>query len=76
MTGWNMPPGCNTNDIPGNQKDEVYLGDGLYASFDGYAITLRAPRMEEDHWVSLEPAVYESLVEYAKTVWKLPQKDS
>jgi len=28
------------------QDKEVYLGDGLYASFDGYAIRLRAPRID------------------------------
>jgi hypothetical protein len=37
---------------------EVYLGDGLYASFDGFMITLRAPRSNGDHWVGLEPEVY------------------
>lgn len=30
---------------------ETYLGDGLYASFDGFGITLRAPRSDMDHWV-------------------------
>jgi len=36
---------------------EVYLGDGLYASFDGFMFTLRAPRSGGDHWVALEPDV-------------------
>lgn len=36
---------------------ETYLGDGLYASFDGFQLTLRAPRSEGDHWVALEPEV-------------------
>jgi len=36
---------------------ETYLGDGLYASFDGFMITLRAPRADGDHWVGLEPPV-------------------
>jgi hypothetical protein len=22
MTGWNMPPGCNTSDIPGNRPED------------------------------------------------------
>ena len=30
-----------------------YLGDGLYASFDGFMFTLRAPRRPGDHWVGL-----------------------
>jgi hypothetical protein len=49
---------------------EVYLGDGLYASFDGYMITLRAPREHGDHWVGLEPITFAALAEYAARVWK------
>ena len=49
-------------------QNETYLGDGLYASFDGWMITLRAPRMGGDHWVGLEPDVYDALVEYAKEI--------
>lgn len=44
---------------------ETYLGDGLYASFDGYQIQLRAPRFEGDHFVYLEPDVYAALRRYA-----------
>jgi hypothetical protein len=47
-------------------NDETYLGDGLYASFDGYQITLRAPREHGDHYVALEPEVYQSLLEYVE----------
>ena len=36
---------------------ETYLGDGLYASFDGWQVILRAPRAEGDHLVALEPEV-------------------
>ncbi len=53
-----------------SQPTEHYLGDGLYASFDGYQIVLRAPRIDGDHWVALEPAVYRALVEYAQAVWE------
>lgn len=35
---------------------ERYLGDGLYASFDGFQIWLRAPRGDADHEVYLEPS--------------------
>lgn len=45
---------------------ETYLGDGLYASFDGFMITLRAPRAEGDHWVGLEPDVYAALTEFVR----------
>jgi|HubBroStandDraft_6_1064221.scaffolds.fasta_scaffold00056_124 hypothetical protein len=45
-------------------RDETYLGDGLYCSFDGFQIRLRAPRENDDHVVFLEPAVYNALVKY------------
>jgi hypothetical protein len=44
--------------------DESYLGDGLYASFDGYMITLRAPRENGDDWVGIEPPVLMQLLMY------------
>ena len=31
--------------------NEVYIGDGVFASFDGYQVKLRAPRLFEDHEV-------------------------
>ena len=36
---------------------EEYLGDGLYASFDGWQVILRTPRIGGDHFVALEPEV-------------------
>lgn len=45
-------------------QQETYLGDGLYASFDGFAIWLRAPREGGDHIVALEPLVYAELVRF------------
>lgn len=44
---------------------ETYLGDGLYASFDGYQIRLRAPRGEGDHEVFLEHQTFLELLKYA-----------
>jgi hypothetical protein len=34
--------------------NETYLGDGLFASWDGWQIRLRAPRENGDHEVFLE----------------------
>ena len=57
--------------------DEIYLGDGLYASFDGFQIKLRAPRPGtdfartgeiEDHEVYLEPDVMQVLVNFVAEV--------
>ena len=46
--------------VPERDK-EHYLGDGLYCSLDGWQIWLRAPHPEGDHWIALEPAVWQSL---------------
>lgn len=48
--------------------DEVYLGDGLYASYDGWQVKLRAPRANGDHEVYLEPGV---LVEFERYLAEL-----
>jgi hypothetical protein len=50
------------------RKNEEYLGDGLYASFDGWQVCLRAPREEGDHVVYLEPSVVHALTEYFKRI--------
>lgn len=49
---------------------ERYLGDGLYASWDGCYIMLRAPREGGDHWVGIELPVWRHLVEYANQCFK------
>lgn len=49
-----------SNDLP-VQNAETYLGDVLYASFDGFHIMLRASREGGDHFVGLEPAVFQAL---------------
>lgn len=48
---------------------EIYLGDGLYAHFDGYHFVLRAPREFGDHHVALEPPVFDALIEYRQRVY-------
>jgi hypothetical protein len=49
---------------PDNQHD-AYLGDGVYASFDGYQIWL-AVNHHENKQVALEPQVLGALLEYAE----------
>ena len=49
-----------------------YLGDAVYASFDGYQIWLHLNDHRSPGLIALEPAVYDSLVDYAKRVWKQP----
>ena len=50
--------------------EETYLGDGLYASFDGYQFVLRAPRGEGDHFVALEPAVLAEFIKFVNRTMK------
>ena len=44
---------------------EEYIGDGLYAAFDGFQFKLRAPRETGDHEVFLEPDVLRMFIEFA-----------
>jgi hypothetical protein len=46
------------------QDGETYLGDGLYTSFDGYHVVLRAPRHDGDHVVMLETEVLGRFLAY------------
>ena len=48
---------------------ETYLGDGLYASFDGFQVRLRAPQENGDHVVFLEDGLtLTAFLEYLKTL--------
>lgn len=58
------PDPAEEDDMP----EEVYLGDGLYASFDGYMITLRAPREGGDHHVGLEPEVLDAFERFVAAI--------
>lgn len=44
---------------------EEYLGDGVYVSFVGDMIKLRAPRERGDHIVYIEPQVWKELARFA-----------
>lgn len=61
------------------QGQDVYLGDGVYASFDGFQIWL-AVEHHENKVVAIEPSVMENLVRYAAGVWptakRLPADDT
>jgi hypothetical protein len=48
---------------------ETYLGDGLYASFDGWQFKLRAPQFNgADQEVFLELAVVKNFQEYVQHI--------
>jgi len=48
--------------------EPTYLGDGVYASFDGYHIWLKTGG-GKDPQIALEPSVYFSLRRYAQSIW-------
>lgn len=50
-----------------NEKSgETYLCDGLYASFDGHAICLRAPRLDGNDIIYLDPQTYRALFDFGE----------
>ncbi len=50
-----------------SQQDD-YLGDGVYASFDGHQIWL-AVNHHTNKQVALDPNVMSALLRYAQRVW-------
>lgn len=50
------------------EDNNIYLGDGVYASYDGYQIWL-AVNHHENKQVALESKVMEALLNYANRVW-------
>ncbi len=49
---------------------KTYLGDGVYASFDGYHVVLRT----EGNLIYLEPAVMDALARYYQAICEAPQQ--
>jgi hypothetical protein len=49
------------------EQFDAYLGDGVYASFDGYQIWL-AVNSPDNKAVALEPDVFDRLVGYKQTL--------
>ena len=47
---------------------DVYLGDGVYAGFDGYYIILDLRGQDNTTKIALEPVVFDALVKYAKPI--------
>lgn len=58
-----------TNDVSVKRPlpEPRHLGDGVYASFDGYNINI-AVNHHNNHVVALEPRVVRGLFEYAREV--------
>jgi hypothetical protein len=56
-------------DNPTPAPEALYLGDGVYAKFDGYQIELFTEAEGRVHGIFLEPAVLESLIRFAEKVY-------
>lgn len=48
--------------------EPVYLGDGLYASYNGYHLMLKTVGEDQENVIFLEPEVFDNLMEFAKRV--------
>lgn len=56
---------------------ETYLGDGVYAEFDGYQIWIYTSNgIERSPKIALEPSTFVSLVEYHKSCYKNGEADA
>jgi hypothetical protein len=49
------------------QPGPTYLGDGVYASFDGYQIWLHLGAHDAEPLIAIEAAVLHTLIGYAQT---------
>jgi hypothetical protein len=52
--------------------DTIYIGDAVYAHFDGYAIELRLNNHASKCAVYLEPEVMQNLIEFWKAIEERP----
>lgn len=63
-----------TDDNPFHESEshprvgDTYLGDGVYASFDGYHIVIDLRAQGSDR-IALEPAVFKALVNFSRLCW-------
>jgi len=57
------------------KKTRVYIGDGVYATFDGYAVTLDTQRNHGTHYIVLEPSILQALILYAEKHMGKPNKE-
>lgn len=57
------------------EREEEYLGDGLYVRYDGGMIRLRAPRDNGDHVVYLDDWGFRNFIEWCERVpgWSVDQ---
>lgn len=52
---------------------DTYLGDGVYASFDGYQIWLDTRMQSPIHKIALEPSTMDALDTFRKSIQGLTE---
>lgn len=55
--------------MSGPHHPYMYLGDGVYATYDGYQIVLDLRGQDSTTKIAMEPAVFEELVRFACRFW-------
>ena len=58
-----MVPSEVRGNVMSEHTDQEYLGDGVYASFDGFQIWLAANH-HNNVVIALEPSVFDALIAY------------
>jgi hypothetical protein len=56
-------------------REPRYLGDGVYATFDGYHIWLRAQGTDHQNAIALHPGVFDALLEYQRDLVREANKE-
>ena len=49
---------------------KLYIGDGVYAEYDGFAVTLSTERESGVHWLVLEPDHLDTLNQFIAAIRK------
>jgi hypothetical protein len=59
-----------------SERFEEYIGDGVTASWDGYHIWLRTPRLNGTHEIGLDPYTFDALNRYSKRLGELLREEA
>lgn len=62
--------------MPENLHHQTYLGDGLYAGWDGWSIWIWTDRDEGRHYICLGPSELDGLAAYQHRLALLAEADA
>ena len=55
-------------------ENKTYLGDGLYAQFDGFQFVLSTQRATGEHFVALDPSTTMDFIRFIEKTWNVTIK--